>query len=445
MAKSKVITQAQLAGDQGEAFIHERTAAMGFLFKPYGQPEAGIDGILEIRDPVTGQVSGQLMAVQVKTTQHGGYSNETASGFDYLMDARDVEYWRGSNLPVILVVLNLAKREAYWKDARSGEGPDRRRLKFTKATDAFDTGARDAIAELCVSKGQWGVWFPPMKGEEAGHLNLVEAVLPQKAYIAPSPFKTGRQAVAELLKEDEWPPDDWIIRGGQFMSFRNPEGTALESIIDAGAIEEIDAEEIAYPDDEADERAIIELLRRTLSAQLDGLLYYDRKRKLYHFPAKPETIGQTYNYTSLKVKTSADVVKRYEKDGKTIYVRHHAFEPRFWRLDDRWLLSITPTFVFTWDGFKPDKFESSRLAGKKKLEVNSSLLGQFVMWRHLLTQLGVMPEADLFEKDTPALPDPVLTFRPIDKLALERGVPDDLWRASEPEPPPENKQGRLDI
>lgn len=445
MAKHKVITKAQLAGDQGEAFIHERTNAMGFLFKPYGQPEAGIDGILEIRDPVTGQVSGQLVAVQVKTTQQGGIASESESGFDYLIDARDAEYWRGSNVPVILVVLNLAKREAYWKDVRSGEGPEKRRLKFTKATDAFDVVARDAIAALCVSKGQWGVWFPPMKGEESGHLNLVEVILPQKAYIAPSPFMTGRQAVAELLKEDEWPPDDWIIRGGLLTSFRNPEGTALESIIDAGGIEEVDAEGIAYPDDEADERAIIELLRRTLSAQLDGLLYYDRKRKLYHFPAKPETIEQTYNYTSLKVKTSADVVKRYEKDGKTIYVRHHAFEPRFWRLDDRWLLSISPTFVFTWDGFKPDKFESCRIAGKKKLEVNSSLLGQFVMWRHLLTQLGVPREADLFEKDAAPIPDQLLNFRPIDTLALERGVPDDLWRASEPEPLPDSRQGKLEL
>lgn len=418
---------------------------MGFLFKSYGQPEAGIDGILEIRDPVTGQVSGQLLAVQVKTTDDGGYSNETADGFDYLMDARDVEYWRGSNLPVLFVVLHLGKREAYWKDARSGEGPEARRLKFVKARDAFDANAHDAIAALCVSKGQWGVWFPPMKGEETGHLNLVHVVLPQKLYVAPSPFKTGRLAVAELLKEDERPPDDWIIRGGQFMSFRNPEGTAIESIIDGGAIEEIDADEIAYPDDEADERSIIELLRRTLSAQLDGFLNYQHKRKLYYFPAKPDTIEQTYHYTSLKVKTSADVVKRYEKDGKTIYVRHHAFEPRFWRLDDRWLLSISPTFVFTWDGFKPDRFEASRLAGKKKLEVNSSLLGQFVMWRHLLTHLGVKPDADLFESATATAPEQFLGFQSIDSLALERGVPDDLWRSSEPEQPDDRRQGRLDV
>jgi Domain of unknown function (DUF4365) len=44
---------------------------MGFLFNTYGQPEAGIDGLLELRDPLTGIVSGRLIAIQVKTTDDG--------------------------------------------------------------------------------------------------------------------------------------------------------------------------------------------------------------------------------------------------------------------------------------------------------------------------------------------------------------------------------------
>ena len=76
------------------------------------------------------------------------------------------------------------------------------------------------------------------------------------------------------------------------------------------------------------------MLRRTLGARLDGILTFNRNQKAYCFPAIPETIEQTYRYKSLKVWTSADVVKKYEKDGKLKYVRHHAFEPRFWRIGD---------------------------------------------------------------------------------------------------------------
>jgi hypothetical protein len=189
---------------------------------------------------------------------------------------------------------------------------------------------------------------------------------------------------------------------------------------------------------------MIELLRRTLGVQLDGVLAYSRDQRAFHFPAVHDTVERSYPYRSLKQRTSADVVKKYEKDGKLKYVRHHAFEPRFWRIGDQWFLSVTPTFVFTWDGFRPDKFASSRLAGKKKLERNSALIGQFAMWRYLLT--GAAEDSDtsgLFELDPGK--ERFLRFRPIETLSLPRGVPDDLWRATEPETPENIGQGRLAV
>jgi len=91
---TKTITRQQIAGSQGEAFVRERAHDMGFLFNPYGQPEAGIDGLLELRDPATGEVKGQLVAAQVKTRDDDAYTAETDTAFEYLLDARDVEYWR---------------------------------------------------------------------------------------------------------------------------------------------------------------------------------------------------------------------------------------------------------------------------------------------------------------------------------------------------------------
>jgi hypothetical protein len=422
--------------------VRERANAMGFLFSPYGQPEAGIDGLLELRDPVSGETSGQLVAVQVKATDDGIYTAETDSGFEYLMDTKDVEYWRGSNLPVIVVLVRLSRHEAYWKSVEAGEGAGTRRLRIDKTQNRFDESARETIAALCVSKGGWGVWFPTLKGGEAGHLNLIEVILPEHIYVAASPFKTGRQALYELLANEDRPPDDWVIRGGQFMSFRDPRGGPLDQIIDAGSVEEIGSDEVTFPDDNDDERNIIELLRRTLGVQLDGLLAFNREQKAFYFPAHAELIEHTYHYMSLKQKTSADVVKKYEKEGKLKFVRHHAFEPRFWRVGDTWLLSVTPTFVFTWDGVRPDRFASGRLAGKKQREFNASLLGQFVMWRHLLTGLGAKSAtAQLFDLEPER--EHVLRFQAVESLGLPRGVPDDLWRSSEPEPANDDGQTRL--
>jgi hypothetical protein len=149
---TKTITRQQVAGSEGEAFVRKRANAMGFLYTPYNPPEAGIDGFLEIRDPATGAMSGRFVAVQVKTTDDGAYTAETDHGFEYLMDAKDVEYWRGSNIPVVVVIVHLRRNEAWWKSVDDGEGTGERRLRIDKAKDRFDASARDAIAGLCVAK-----------------------------------------------------------------------------------------------------------------------------------------------------------------------------------------------------------------------------------------------------------------------------------------------------
>lgn len=440
---TKTITDPQIIGTQGEAFVSERANAMGFMYSRYGPLEAGVDGFLEIRDPGTGKPTGQFVAVQVKTKASGGYTAETDAGFEYLMDEADVGYWSGCNVPVIVVLVHLERNVAFWKAADTGEGTASRRLRIDKAADRFDPEARDAIAALCVEKGGFGVWFPPLKSEENGHLNLLEVVLPEHIYVGASPFKSGRQALRELLDHEERPPDDWVIRGGQFMSFRDPRDGPLAHIVDTGSIEAFAAEEIAFPDDEPDEHVIIDLLRRTLTAQLDGVLAYSRPQKALYFPASTQVIERTYPYKSLKQRTQADVVKKYEKDGKLKFVRHHAFEPRFWRHGDQWFLSVTPTFVFTWDGFRPDKFASGRLSGKKRREYNAALTGQFVMWRYLLVGEEDSDIARLFESE-PEI-ERILRFRPLEPICLPRGVPDDLWRASEPDAPADTGQGSLAI
>jgi Domain of unknown function (DUF4365) len=360
----------------------------------------------------------------VKTRDEGAYTAETDTAFEYLLDARDVEYWRQSNLPVIIVLVHLGRKEAYWKSVDAGAGPGTRRLHFDKAKDRFDKSARDAIADLCVSNGGWGVWFPTLQGGEPGHINMVEVILPESIFVAafaiqdgpPGPDQTSRRR-----RSPARPPYDWVIRGGQFLSFSDPRGGPLEVVIDTGSVEEIPADEIAFPDDESDERNFIEILRRTLGTQVDGLLSYSRDQKAFYFPAMRGIIDSTCHYVSLKQKTSADVVKKYEKDGKLKYVRHHTFEARFWRLGDTWMMSVTPTFVFTWDGFRPDRFASGRLAGKKQREFNASLLGQFVMWRNLLTGLGSSAaSAELFVAETER--EAILRFKALEVMALPLGL-----------------------
>lgn len=228
----KTITNQQITGARGEAFVTERANGMGFLFSRYGPVEAGLDGLLEIRDPTTGHVSGRLVAVQVKTREKGAFTAEDETSFDYPLDENDLKYWRSCNLPVIVVLVHVERNQAYWKSIEGDFGASARRLRIDKTKDIFDVRARDAIADLCVAKSKPGVWFPTLKTGELGHLNLLDIVLPKIAYVGSSPYTTGRQALHELLEHDEQPPDDWIIRADQFTSFHDPHEGALAQIVD---------------------------------------------------------------------------------------------------------------------------------------------------------------------------------------------------------------------
>ena len=105
-------------------------------------------------------------------------------------------------------------------------------------------------------------------------------------------------------------------------------------------------------------------------------------------------------------------------------------------------LSVTPTFVFTWDGFHPDKFASGRLAGKKQREFNSSLMGQFAMWRHLLVK-GGETDVNLFEPNFDRAR--VLQFKALNPLDLPSAVPDDVWRSTDVVTPDDGRQESLAI
>ena len=429
---AKTYSDQQVIGREGEALVKARIHAMGFAFNPSDSMEAGIDGTLEIRDPRTRAATGKTIAVQVKTTRSGPYTRESETRLEYLCEQADLDYWRNWTIPVIVVLVRLEDQSLFWKAVPKADQPDARRLVVDKRTDAFDASAVDGLADLAVDTDRFGVWMPPLRKGEPVHLNLIRIELPTSVFTAASPFRTGREARAELLRHDPGPPDEWVLRNGTLVSFRDPRASGLRHIVDVDTVEEETMGTIAFPDDETDEHRFIELLGRAMRTQLDAVLAFDRDQGAYYFPPAPMGVAVTYSYQSLKQGTSADVVKVYKDrkdETKVVYVRHHAFIPRFWRIGDAWFLSVSPTFVFTRDGTKPDRFAPERLAKKKQLEKNPAILGQFVMWRHLLCGLGHSNPDDLFGTEAT---QGSLRFVPVEAVEAPRSVPERQWRTRDP-------------
>jgi hypothetical protein len=270
---------------------------------------------------------------------------------------------------VIIVLVRLDTNEMYWKQVDAGPSDEPRRLKFDKNTDRFDKSTGDRIAALCIERDKLGTYVPPMLSGEGVHINMLQVVSPEKIFVATSLFASGRDALAEL---DGDAPFDWVIRDRRFLSFRDPEGTQLMEVLDEGTLETVETAALSASEDTDDENALIELLGRTLRVQFDDRLSFDRESKALYFRAKAMNKGLRYPYRSLINKTSALVVAPWvrKKDGEVGSVRHHAFVPRFHRIGHDWFLTVTPTFVFTRDGYRPHSFSGNLLAGKKKMEKN---------------------------------------------------------------------------
>jgi hypothetical protein len=80
--KQKKILKSDIIGQQGIALIHQAISGMGFLWHPTGL-EAGIDGLIELRDEQTDVVSGHFVAVQSKAAdQSRRFTAETGAGTD---------------------------------------------------------------------------------------------------------------------------------------------------------------------------------------------------------------------------------------------------------------------------------------------------------------------------------------------------------------------------
>ena len=427
---AKRITDSQILGELGETAVKKLVLEMQFIYDPRGRLEAGTDGIIELRDPASGAPLGKLLGVQVKATETGQYIRESDRSFEYLLKPDDLKYWRGSNIPVIIVVWRQSDGSAYWKDVTDCVKGEERRLKFDKDVDAFDARSADRIGALTIDRRTPGVYLPPLNHGEEAIINLLRIKLPDEIFLASSPFGNGRDAIPELLKHDNT-RFDWVIRKRRFVSFFDPKDYATRAIIDLDQVDAVDTKLFALNDDIDDRNDTIDLLRRTIERQTSGQLSYLRKERLFHFRATEINKSRSYRYVANINETSARVVSAYanKKNPKGQgYVRHHAANFRFERLADEWFLIVDPTFYFTKDGFQPHRFPGALLAGKKRLERNAAVRGQVMMWQHLLVESG-KSEAGLFDADKPK---PILGIETLPLIQLSQAVPESSWTRTDP-------------
>lgn len=421
----KKIDQRDITGDRGIALIHSIVGEMGFVWNPTGI-EAGIDGYIEIRNVVTGEMTNFIIQVQSKATDKD-FQAEAENGFDYYCDARDIDYWMGGNAPVILIRSRPSTNEAYWVSIKDYFQDISRRaskkIHFDKIKDRFDAKCRDSLVELAKPSNS-GIYLAPLPKTEKLVSNLLPVVsFSEKIYIAETKYRSPKTLWEKLRGLVKEPANEWVLNNKQIISFHDLNEFPWSEIC-LGSAEEFDAEEWAYSTELEKRNIFVQLLNLALSQKLSPEVRLEKKFGYYFFAATKNLASKELSYKSLIQNTSRVVFQGYrkKKDSTQIsYYRHSAFFSRFYCFDNQWYLEISPTYHFTWDGYKPSLFREDLITGIKQLERNSAVLGQVVMWAEYLKE-----KPDLFSK-----PYPFLRFGSLMQFDIQTGFDDKNWLKKE--------------
>ena len=141
---------------------------------------------------------------------------------------------------------------------------------------------------------------------------------------------------------------------------------------------------------------------------------------MYYFAAAKAFRSRRIDFSGSVAEQFRTVVQKYPS-GRTSYIRHVAFSGYFKKMDGAWYLQITPSYVFTMDGFSPSRYEADLLSGIKQIEHNDAVLVQVQLWTDILTR-----KADLVHQDYP-----FLKFSELLAFELPYGINDKEWLSKE--------------
>ena len=426
---AKKVSPQSILGQLGANLIERFVLQMKYVWRPLNIFDVGIDGEIEICDPVTGEATGSIIKVQAKATERA-FQAETENSFEFTCDQRDLDYWLRGNAPVILIVCRPPD-EAYWISIkeyfRELDTLKTRKVLFDKQKHRFDSSSASALKDLAVPKNS-GIYFSPLQKTDTLYSNLLQVKsFASNIYIAETDFRHAGAIWEEFKKKNIRVGGEWFLKDQRIFSFHDLENPPFHSICDVGTLERFDANEWAESSDEEQQRDFVRLLNLALRERTRRLnLWFDKSQDYYYFGAPRDLRTLKIIYQSLKLQVPREVFKKYgkKKDQKiTAYCRHSAFWGDFLRLGENWFLQITPTYHFTLDGKNPDRYREEHVKGIKRLERNPAVIGHLLMWADFLRK----PTRDLFSQEE----YPFLSFGNLEKVELDVSLPDEIWYAAE--------------
>lgn len=417
----KSISHEMLLGQKGMNMAEAVVLAMGYVWNPI-HIESGIDAVIEIRDPATGETGNKIVQVQVKAVSK--FAAEGDDAFSFSCERAHIGYWLGGTARVILVVCRPDSGEIYWKDLQTyfsrPENVERSTVRFSKKADVFEASCRTAL--LTVAQPEGGLALGPLPKAEKLLSNLfLLSGYPPDIVATPTKEKTWEGFVKQLKEAKKpWLQEQVWVKGTMY-SFFYPLVEGLDDLCE-GPSDTFPTARWADSDDLVTQRHFAELLGKAFSRRCYKQdLKRDHETGIFYFMAPVDGAERKITTRSLVNNTSKTVVSKHSsvrEDGTpSVYYKHHAFFGRIRRFGGQWYFELTPTYHFTEDGVKTYANAEALLKGIKRLERHAAVLGSFLVWKEYLTDSFLFDFRYQYLKLTPP-----------GSLPIDRGIDDRAWR-----------------
>lgn len=277
----------------------------------------------------------------------------------------------------------------------------------------------------------------PTAKPEILYSNLLEiSYFPENIYSAQTKYTKIEEVWKILTNEIANPPRDWILKNDTIYAFHDFTDPVWKKICDIETVEPHYTNHWSESRDQNRKSEFIELLRNCLKewGTKVGLKYIykqwvkNEKRKFNYlcYAPTPDLSDKSVVAKSLIQNRPKKVFKAYyaKESGKLLYHRHYAFRFEFLRFDDRWYLEITPTYHYTWNGYRVPFYYEDLINGLKRKQKNGAVFLLVLFWTRVLqNQTSDSTDQTLCH---------YLKFGELQQFPLSYGIHDDLWMNKEP-------------
>jgi hypothetical protein len=212
----------------------------------------------------------------MKTQKEGRFAEETDESFSYICRQQDLDYWLGSNVPVVLFIARLSDERIFWKAIHTwfsdADSRRTRKVVFDKSRDELNQAALAGFAAAVASFATPGRIVPSTRSEETLNSNLLKVSFPARTHVAETTL-TYSEVREVLVERYGSPPVDWILHGKRIYSFRDISIPPFRDVIEEGSEDTVDTRQWIGSDGEVTRRLFVQLLHRVLISVQESPLH----------------------------------------------------------------------------------------------------------------------------------------------------------------------------